>query len=345
MSQSLITLEDCLQNLLYTFKNEAELLKSIEEISFKFTQERQHIGDYLKDPRLVSAYTAFYLMTNLPKLAGVLQWMPSEWKEIIKKCDLVDLGAGPGTFSLAYKSWGGGGDVYQIETAALMREQAHKLWQVKNSSQRLFQSERWSWQNEKEKLLLFGHSANEMGVDKTIGYIETIKPQHILFIEPGTKDFFMQMLEIRDYLLRKKFNVLFPCPTAEVCPFKNSSEDWCHQFLKVSHSASVERLSQLVKKDRRHLPLTVFAFSSSFISKEPSPRLVRVLPETKFSFEWEVCEGDKVIPYQVMKRGMDKQAQKEVGQILSGAPVEVDLDKQIENKKRVTLRAVKNGNS
>lgn len=332
MSQAI----DYLQHLIYPFKSEADLLKAIEELSLKFTQERERIGDYLKDPRLVAAYTAFYLTTNIPKWEGVMNWMPTEWRELVKKCDLVDLGAGPGTFSLAYKKWGGEGDVYQVEISELMREQAAKLWGLASQGSNLYQGYKWSWKTEREKILLFGHSANEMGVAAAIDYIEQINPDHILFIEPGTKDFFPKMLEIRKYLLDQKFNLLFPCPDKLECPLKGTN-DWCHQFLKVTHESSIERLSQMAKKDRRMLPLTVQAFSRSHQIINAPVRVVRVLSETKFSFEWEVCEGKKVVPYQVMKRGMDKGEQKEVSQVLAGTAVEVEVEKELAASKRVRL--------
>ena len=72
-----MNLSEIMPHLLYQFKSESDLVKAIEEISLKFTKERSNIGDYLKDPRLVSAYTVFYLLTNIPKLEAVLKWLPN----------------------------------------------------------------------------------------------------------------------------------------------------------------------------------------------------------------------------------------------------------------------------
>jgi hypothetical protein len=102
-----MNLSSILPYLLHEFKSDSDLIKAIDEISTKFTIERHKIGDYLKNPRLVSAYTAFYLLTNIPKLEAVLKWMPQDWVAELKKSDFIDLGAGPGTFSLAWKELGG----------------------------------------------------------------------------------------------------------------------------------------------------------------------------------------------------------------------------------------------
>lgn len=333
--------EDIRPFLLYNFKSDHELIKAIEELSLKFTQEREHITDYLSDPRLVSAYAAFYLTTNIPKLEAVFKWLPAAWLEELKKTDFVDLGAGPGTFSLAYKNWGGSGSITQIEISSLMQEQARALMKGLYPTAELHQMKSWKGEKGKPKFVLFGHSANEMGADVALRYLREIDPDHILFIEPGTKTFFPEMLKIRDALIQDGFHNLYPCPTQEACPMRQSANDWCHQFIHVSHSQDVERLSQMMKKDRKLLPLTVHAFSKTYGPADQTQRLVRVLPSTKFSFEWEVCTGGDIEHYQIMKRPYDKKAIKELEEVLAGASLEVELEKDLEKSKRVKLLNIK----
>lgn len=335
-----MNLSDLQPYLLHQFKSESDLLKAIEEISVKFTKERNKIGDYLKDPRLVSAYTAFYLLTNIPKLNEVLRWMPAEWVDELKKCDFIDLGAGPGTFSLAWKEQGATGDFYQIELSQLMKEQGKKIWEGFHK-EKLFQGSKWEWKTERPKFLVFGHSANEMGAAAAIQYIEKINPEHILFIEPGTKDFFPVMLEIRNYLLKNGHSVLYPCPNELECPMKNSADDWCHQFIQIKQDAEIERISQMARKDRKLLPLTVHAYSRTFKTKNPSERLVRILPETKFSLEWEVCHDNVLEHYQVMQRDLSKQESKELSSLLAGESVKTEVIKTLEHAKRVKVNLTK----
>lgn len=326
--------------LIYSFKSEDELVKAIDEISVKFTTHREKISDYLNDPRLVAAYTCFYLLTNIPKLSEVLKWMPENWIRILKNCDLIDLGSGPGTFSLAWKEYGGAGDFYQIEQSTLMREQAKKIWEGLYQDSLFqaprFQASSWKDQTAKEKFLLFGHSANEMSLLTIVDYIENIRPDHILFIEPGTKDFFTKMLEVRKYLLSKNFNLLFPCPNSNDCPM-TGSEDWCHQFINIRQHDEIERISQMAKKDRRLLPLTVQAFSKTFKDERPQERIVRVLPETKFAHEWKVCHKNQIEHYQIMKRDFSKQENKVLSAIMSGEAISTEVVKVVDKIKRVKL--------
>lgn len=334
-----MNLSSILPHLIYHFKSEADLIRAIEEISSKFTTERERIGDYLKDPKLVSAYTVFYLLTNIPKLKEVMKWMPEDWIKELRACDFIDLGAGPGTFSFAWKEFGGTGDFYQIELSPLMKEQGKKLWEGFHQ-EKLYQGSRWEWQTEKPKLLLFGHSANEMGPKIALEYIEKINPEHILFIEPGTKDFFPKMLEMRSSLLKKNYHVLYPCPNESQCPM-NSGTDWCHQFIHVKQDSEIERISQMARKDRKLLPLTVHAYSRTFKTLNPEERIVRVLPETKFSFEWEVCQNNHLEHFQIMKRDLSKEETKNLGHVLSGTAIETEVVKTLEKEKRVKLIKLK----
>lgn len=328
--------KDCLPYLLHQFKSEHDLIRAIEELSQNFTTRRESIKDYLTDPRLTSAYAAFYLTTNIPKLQSVFKWLPAEWLEELKKSIFVDIGSGPGTFSLAWKEWVGEEfvGVQQVETSSLMRQQALKLWEGMYPQDKLFQYS--SPQEAPGSFLLFGHSANEMGHKEALRYIDKVKPDHILFIEPGTKSFFPEMLKIRQGLIEWGFHILFPCPSENTCPMSNSSNDWCHQFIHVRQSPDVERLSQMMKLDRKLLPLTVQAYSRTFNQKKRE-RIVRVFPSTKFSFEWDVCLGDRIEHFQVMKKSFNKKTQKELDEVLSGDSIETELEKRMEQASRVKL--------
>lgn len=328
-------LSQLLPFLLHQFKSEHDLIKAIEELSLKFTQQREKISDYLKDERLTSAYAAFYLTTNMPKLEAVFKWMPDEWLEQLKHSTFVDVGAGPGTFSLAFREWAGEPvKVMQIETSAVMRDQAKRIWTG------LYPDEKLLLKPEGETVLFFGHSANEMGPEAALRYIKEFNPDHLLFMEPGTKEFFPMMIKIRDSLIKEGYNILFPCPSAVSCPMQDSASDWCHQFIQVKQESEVERLSQMVRKDRRNLPLIVHAFSRTFKSVNPTSRLVRVFPETKFSYEWEACEMNEIQHYQIMKRGLDKKALGLLSETLAGAALDIEVDKELEKSKRVKVKSI-----
>lgn len=330
-----MNLSKLIPHLIYEFSNEAELVRAVNELSQKFTTDREKIGDYLKDPRLTSAYTAFYLTTNLPKFEAILPWFSQEVIEEFRRCSLIDLGSGPGTFSLAFRLWKGEGEILQIETSKIMLEQSKRLWEGLFPGESLLQNQ--NLQGNAPRLMLFGHSANEMGIVKVMKYIQEYDPDHILFIEPGTKAFFSEMLKIRSSLLEGEYEIHFPCPRSESCPLENS-EDWCHQYIKVRQDPEIERLSQIAGKDRRNLPLIVHLYSKTLKVQKPSERILRVYPETKFSFEWDVCHENEKEHYQLQKRGMSKSRQKEISEFRPGDGIQTEVEKEFNGTKRVSLK-------
>lgn len=314
-------------------------MRSVEEISQAFTRERDKLARYLGDPRLVSAYTLFYLSTNVPKLRAVLAWLPPELRTELMACELVDVGAGPGTFTLAWHELGGDRSV-MLESSRLMREQATRLLAG------LYRKEaRFALAAKTQKrLALFGHSLNEMGPEAGLGYVRDCDADYVLLVEPGTKDVFRLALQFRQQLLSAGWQIVFPCLGPGSCPMEHTS-DWCHQYVDVRHEVDVERLTQLAHKDRRRQPLTVMLFQRSGEvrgARSDVARLVRVKEETKFSFEWQVCrasdEGLRLSEFQLMKKQFSKSEEKRVALLLSGALVEFETEKELAGATRIRLK-------
>jgi len=306
-------------------------VKAVGELSAAFTTDRANIQKYLSDPRLVSAYTAFYLTTNVPKLRAVMEWLTPEFRAEILKCELIDVGAGPGTFSMAWQELGGDAMV-MLESSALMRQQAARL--LPEAKFKLGDLTR-------PRLMLFGHSLNEMGVEAGLKYVSEARPAHVWMIEPGTKEVFALALEFRRRMIRDGWHVRYPCLGMGECPM-NGSEDWCHQYVDVRHDPEVERLTQLAQRDRRHLPLTVMMFEREAIAKrdENLARIVRTYPATKFSHEWQVCREEQGLVlerFQLPFKSYPKREKKAVEALLAGALIQFETDKQMVDGRRIRL--------
>lgn len=324
-------IKDCLPYLLHQFKSEQDVFDAIAEISAKFTTNRENISDYLHDERLVSAYTLYYLLTNIPKFEGVLKWLPAEFVNELKKSTFIDMGAGPGTFSFAFKNWSHSSKaIYQVELSEAMKKQARLLWNGFFTDSELIQN--IPSQVDGPTVMFFGHSANEMGVETTLRYIERINPTHIVFLEPGTKDFFKKMLLIRDRLLLSTWNQVYPCSSNAQCPIKDK-DDWCHQYIHHVHTDELERVGQKVGINRRFMSMTFQVFSNQNVFQTAKAKLMRVKDETKFSFEWVLCHNEQIYEVQVMKRGLNKAQIKELSQALAGRLIDYQIEKVLEQGK------------
>lgn len=312
-----------IRNKLLVPLEDRELVSLIKEISFKFTQKREDIGDYVLDEKMVSAYAAFYLPTNLPKFDFLMSQLSVETRDQLKECTFIDYGCGPGTYGLGFNKTFDSRKIQFIDKSSLMLQQAQKIigdgFKFLNEYQEV----------EGKKCLFFGNSLNEMELSYIEKLIEKIDPDFIGFIEPGTKEFFSKALEIRSYLARKEYGIHFPCSSNLLsCPMeKKKREDWCHQVLYVTHDQELEKISQMSKLDRRTLPF-ISHFYEKGISKNQKARLVRFIKETKFSYIWEVCYDLELLRIEFMKKGLIK---KKIPKIPIGSEIRFKVLKEIKD--------------
>jgi ribosomal protein RSM22 (predicted rRNA methylase) len=333
-------------HLLYDFKSPDQLAKAVTELWRGFTSQRDKIESYLSDSRLVSAYAAFYALTNMAKLPHLLERAQINLEEL--SCHrFIDYGSGPGTFSFAWallcqKKNIPFSDYLVIDKSLLMLEQAKKLADYFELSKEAFsylQPTQFhvSKTERKKNILFFGHSFNEMGVTKTINVIEEIQPELIIFLEPGTSDVFFELRILIDKLVnqqavqtQKPWVISYPCPSALSCPMTkgNHPENWCHQYMKTPLEGFLKSISQQTGLDR-HFPASVgFVLKRQKFLENQFPsqqkRIVRYYGETKFSFNFQVCsqsENENEIQLYdevLLKKNFSKQDQKKLAQKLPG---------------------------
>lgn len=330
--------------LIYQFKSDQELVQTISQISKNFTSERENLAHYLEDPRMVAAYTAFYMTTNIPKLDAIMLKLGAFVNQMEGR-DIVDIGCGPGTFLLALRQKYHQSDkqFIGIETSALMRKQALRL--ADGLGLKVVITEDIKNITVKDPLVIFGHSANEMGAKTALKYVQRLDAHSVLFIEPGTKQAFAPLMEIRESLLESSYDIQYPCPNNESCPMAKDKNDWCHQYLYVQQNSDVARLGQMVKKNRNLLPITVHAYLKqrhSDISTEKDTeikRVVRYLRQTKHSFEWQLCvansekNGNKLLHVELPKRSMSKKEIKQLEHVFAGDELHYQEVRNLDNGK------------
>jgi ribosomal protein RSM22 (predicted rRNA methylase) len=63
----------------------------------------------------------------------------------------------------------------------------------------------------------------------------------VVFVEPGTPDGYLRILEVRDRLVEAGLSLLAPCPHNGRCPIE-PGRDWCHFAARVSRSSLHRRV-------------------------------------------------------------------------------------------------------
>jgi len=317
---------------------ETEIVRLINDMSTKFTVKRHQIEDYVQDDNHVSAYASLYLPTNIPKLHFLLNKLPAEVLNDLRVRSFIDVGCGPGTFSLGWSLLfeQTPPEIIAVDTSRKMLEQASKILKGFFPEVNLRTESKYHQKNS-DAVLFFGHSINEMGTYKAQDLIMSIDPEYVIWIEPGTSELFKELKKLRENVL-DHYDVLYPCPNATACP-----GEWCHQVLRTSHDPSIERLSQLVSLDRKILPMTAHVYRR----KRPQALIneattIRYINETKFSFEYEVCYLDNGVNtnavIEIQKKQLSKAQEKAFKNADVGEKISFEVDKLVQNKLRVRLK-------
>jgi ribosomal protein RSM22 (predicted rRNA methylase) len=316
---------------------DSELVHLIQEMSSKFTKRRDQIGDYVLDEDLVSAYASLYLPTNIPKLHFLLSMLSDEIIQDLKHRPLIDIGCGPGTFALGWSLLfeTPPKDLICVDSSRMMLMQTEKILRGFFPEVNLKTQTKYVEKNT-ESVLFYGHSINEMGIQKAQDQIMTIDPEYVIWIEPGTSELFQDLKRLRTSLL-DSYDIIYPCPSSAGCP-----SSWCHQVLRTSHEQSVERLSQLVSLDRKILPMTAHVYKrKTNLPASDMATIIRYLTETKFSFEYEVCVHEdghnKNVIIEIQKKHLNKQLEKKFKNLNVGEKIKFKIDKVVGAKYRVQL--------
>lgn len=201
--------------------SEPEMVKLVIEMSAKFTKKREQISDYVMEHKHVSAYAAFYLPTNIPKLHFLLSKLSDNVLDDFKNRPFIDMGTGPGTFSLGWKmlmNTSGHVEMIGVDSSQIMLDQATKIMNGMYPKDK-FHTARKFEEKKENSILFFGHSINEMGRQKAQEHIMTIDPEYVIWIEPGTSELFPELINLRDVML-DHYDILYPCPGNGACPSK-----------------------------------------------------------------------------------------------------------------------------
>lgn len=333
-----ISLNKIRPHLLNPNLKDSEIVRLIAEMSHKFTQRRDQIADYVQDENHVSAYTALYLPTNIPKLHFLLDKLPDDILDDLQNRTLIDMGCGPGTFSLGWSLLfeKTPPHVIAVDSSRTMLEQASKVLKGFFPEVNLKTHSRFH-EKISDSVLFFGHSINEMGINKAQDLIMMIDPEYVIWIEPGTSELFTDLKKLRQNLT-DHYEILYPCPSSHACP-----SSWCHQVLRTTHEQDIERLSQMVSLDRKILPMAAHVYRRKNQNEiTNSPTSIRYINETKFSFEYEVCYLDenqnKNDIIEIQKKHLSKEEEKHFKNADVGEKISFEVEKVVGSKLRVKLK-------
>lgn len=173
--------------------------------------------------------------------------------------NFLDLGAGPGTASIAaQKIWG--------EIDCTLIEQHEQF--IKIGKEFLPQS---NWQHAQVEAAEFGtyelvvlsYFINELSLTslrKVVQMSWEAADRALVIIQPGTPAGYSKLIQARDHIIELGGNIFAPCPHNLVCPL--NVDDWCH------FSVRVPRLKLHMVTKQAHLPYEDEKYSYFIATKD-----------------------------------------------------------------------------
>lgn len=332
---------------------DSEFRTALQQLNQTFTTDRNSISSYGNDVKLVSAYAAYYMPTNMKKLDFVLSQLDRFPIDVSNhKCsthqginpfgtpsfEVIDLGCGPGTYGFGvyeYLNLEFGNYIF-VDSSQLMLKQAKKIQQLLYPEMSAtFQGTPPAPKEGMPRLVVLGNVLNEIGFDSFTALHRRMRAESYLFVEPGTQQAFKEMSAARTYLMENGYQIAYPCPGLGECPAAvEGSEEWCHQVLKTSLAPAVARLGQLAGLDRTVMPFIGQVYTM-FPRRQQGAVLFRLRSHSKHAFFWEVCmntdNGLRLQKVELPKRGYSKKEQKSLAQICAGQRISFEVTKNLGN--------------
>lgn len=259
---------------------------AVAHLSHLFTKGRGSLGSrYLAESSNVAAYLSYFMPVNLSKVQVLLEELPRDTmvKEAGARLRFLDLGAGPGTGSLALLDWlhryhpesATGLSAVAVDSSGEALHRAGDLWnrycqeagisgaELIRCQADLERSEKEPWRDKAKQqapfdLILLANCLNELYLDASdpiaartallADLLQWLAPHGtLMLLEPALRETARAFHQVRDRLLReKRCTVYSPCLHEQDCPALIHPDDWCHEERVWEAPVSIKEIDEEV---------------------------------------------------------------------------------------------------
>ena len=256
------------------------LASAVMRLSDAFTHGRAELAlRYLDDPLNRRAYIAGFLLTNAAKVfhcldeLAVLDLLPLKGP-----VDVLDLGCGPGTASLATSLFFAERvpdahlNLVAVEqSAAALGDAVRLLGLIAGGAKSFLPLEGLAGRELLDRnlsgrrfdIVIAANVFNEFesegeAADTARALLDEYTKENglIIIIDPALRETTRPMMKLRDELVKAGVRVLAPCLNESPCPMLAANErDWCHFYVEWDCPKLIERIDCLTGLDHRYIKM------------------------------------------------------------------------------------------
>ncbi len=300
-----------LRALGFNINQSQQLAKAILQVSNDY-QEVSSTTPW-KDTRTYAAYLSYFFPLNYIRTLKVLD-EGKKWGFFNDIEQVVDFGCGPGTSTKAMLLDSDisvdrfhGVDIFSDLKALYLTTHGQSTHLSFGSSVPKVK--------ERGSLLMASYAFNEMS-DLPPWLFNFDK---IMILEPSTKQAFPKLLEARNSLLEKNYDIVAPCSHVHQCPLSNSKKDWCHDRVYWQQPEWFQKIENALPIKNSSLTFSYLLASRTALPRPKFGRIVGDAMVEKGKTRWMICQGPEREFLSFLKR------QGEAPKIYRGDRVQLDV--------------------
>lgn len=276
-----------------------ELAQKFKEVSERYRGKKQ--GESLVNQQNEAVA---YAISRMPATFGAVSSAMAQSFNILKEeCQIktmIDVGAGTGAATLAVSEQLVLENITCLEREEAMMDVGKKL--LSSSEIQVVKNAKWKKidivkenYEEKADIVVVSYMLNELDEKTRLEVLEKLwnmTNQILLIIDPGTPTDYLNMLEMKQFLVDNGANIVAPCTRQIGCDLPK--DDWCHFLCRIERT----RLQKNVKEadvPYEDEKFTYLAASKQMMDKTTKSRIIRH-PKIKTNLvEVKLCEDGKIV--------------------------------------------------
>lgn len=219
-----------------------ELITASQSLSAAYRREAAHIPLALTDALRIAYLTARFPSTYAAVSAALCELRQTiDDDAVLATC--LDVGAGPGTASLAAHSLWPSLSIRQLERDRGWGDIAARLSSAAGAKASASTGDLASTNFDQHNLVLAAYALNELpaaALDAAVKRLWSASSTALVIVEPGTPNGFAVVRRARELCLELGAHAAAPCTHNAACPM--TTDDWCHRSVRVERSALHRRL-------------------------------------------------------------------------------------------------------